>query len=237
MDDAREPRLVMLPGMGCDGRLFYPQRRGLRAVGRIEVPRWLPASKGETFADYARRMAELVDTGEPFYLGGISMGGMVALEMARHLRPKAVLLIGASRSGAGVVDVLHGVERDLSPFVRPWMIDWCKPLSPLIVAGLPQDLKDFMVNMFEDTDAKLIRWGCSAIVHWPGPPPGEPRTRVYEIHGERDWLLPVEKTFPDHVVRGGGHLINLTHAEEVNAWIKARVEEVERTSRIAKPQA
>jgi pimeloyl-ACP methyl ester carboxylesterase len=70
-----------------------------------------------------------------------------------------------------------------------------------------------------------VKWGCSAIVHWPGEPSVEPP--VFQIHGERDWLLPVHKERPDCVIPRAGHLINLTHAEEVNAYLRRKIAEVD----------
>ena len=81
---SESPRLVLLPGMGADERMFEEQRA---AFPGLIVPPWLPARKRESLRDYAARMAETIRVERPFYLGGVSMGGMVALEMARYLKP------------------------------------------------------------------------------------------------------------------------------------------------------
>jgi len=70
-------RLVFLPGLGADARLFDPQRA---VFPEIEVPPWLPYREEESLADYARRMAATVTLSANMYLGGVSFGGMVALE-------------------------------------------------------------------------------------------------------------------------------------------------------------
>jgi hypothetical protein len=43
---------------------------------------------------------------------------------------------------------------------------------------------------------------------------------IYHIHGEVDHLIPIQNIEPDRTIKGGGHLINLTHAQEVNEFIK-----------------
>ena len=50
--------MVLLPGLGCDGRVFDPQRR---AFPRIEVPAWIEPGRAESLAGYGRRMAATVD--------------------------------------------------------------------------------------------------------------------------------------------------------------------------------
>ena len=72
-------RLIMLPGLGADERLFEPQRA---AFPGLEVPPWLPHEPEESLDAYARRMAATIWPSEHFYIGGASFGGMVALEMA-----------------------------------------------------------------------------------------------------------------------------------------------------------
>src|ERR1700712_4564404 len=93
------PRLILLPGLGIDERLFEPQR-ALRA--RIEVPAWLRFEVEETMEHYAQRMVETIDQSSPFFLGGVSFGGMLALEMAKYLKPQAVIAIAACRAGREV---------------------------------------------------------------------------------------------------------------------------------------
>jgi thioesterase domain-containing protein len=81
----RPHRLVLLPGLGADERLFQAQRA---AIPELEVPAWPDPVPGESLREFAARAAEAVPAGEGLYLGGSSFGGMVALEMAARVRPK-----------------------------------------------------------------------------------------------------------------------------------------------------
>ena len=42
---------------------------------------------------------------------------------------------------------------------------------------------------------------------------------IHHVHGDRDRLIPLSRVTPDHVIRGAGHLLNLTHADAVNDFI------------------
>src|ERR1043165_10147598 len=81
--------LLLLPGMGADERLLAPQRA---EFPDLVVPRWIPALRGESLADYARRLASSLGPAQDRWIGGVSLGGMVALEMAPILRPRGVVL-------------------------------------------------------------------------------------------------------------------------------------------------
>jgi pimeloyl-ACP methyl ester carboxylesterase len=67
-----------------------------------------------------------------------------------------------------------------------------------------------------------VRWACRAVVTWPGV--DLPRAPVHHIHGDQDPIMPVHRVTPDRIVRGGGHLINLTHSDEVNAYLQEKIE-------------
>lgn len=71
--------LVLLPGMMCDARLFAPQIAALSATRAIHVA---PLTDHDTTAALAD--AVLADAPPRFALAGLSMGGIVAMEiMAR----------------------------------------------------------------------------------------------------------------------------------------------------------
>ena len=71
--------LILLPGMMCDARLFAPQIAVLNDSMRISVP--LPVSA----PNMAQLAAEvLADAPDCFALGGVSMGGILAMEIIRQ---------------------------------------------------------------------------------------------------------------------------------------------------------
>ena len=90
-------QLILLPGLGADHRLLEPQRA---AFPQLVVPPWIPPRKRESLPQYAARMAETVTPSRdvPLILGGVSFGGMLAYEMARYLKPDAVVLIASCRT-------------------------------------------------------------------------------------------------------------------------------------------
>lgn len=94
--------------MGADGRLFEPQRS---AFPNLVVPQWIEPLTGESMASYASRLADTIEVRRPFFLGGVSFGGMVAFEMAEQLEPEAVFLIGSARSSAEVPFFWKAIER------------------------------------------------------------------------------------------------------------------------------
>ncbi len=213
-------RLILLPGVGADGRLFEPQRE---AFPDLIVPDWLPPEPAESLPNYARRMAEamapLLDGNGPAVLGGVSFGGMVAYEAARHVQPAAVVQIASCRSRRGVRALLRAT-RPMATAMLPGTLRVAKMLSPLaleLLTNLKTKQRNYFVEMFKQADPAFMKWALTTILRWdPSPPPGVP---VRQIHGRRDLLLPASKVEADEVIPTGGHLINMTHPAEVNAFI------------------
>jgi pimeloyl-ACP methyl ester carboxylesterase len=92
-----ETTVVLLPGMAADERLFEPQRR---AFPNLIVPPWIEPEPCEPLAAYARRMAARLNSSDLLLIGGVSFGGIVALEMADHLGLAECVLISSIRSPA-----------------------------------------------------------------------------------------------------------------------------------------
>ncbi|MGB1236305.1 MAG: alpha/beta fold hydrolase [Planktomarina sp.] len=71
--------LVMLPGMMCDARLFAPQ---IDSLSRDRAVMVAPIHLGERVEDVASSILDM--TPHRFALAGLSMGGIVALEIIRR---------------------------------------------------------------------------------------------------------------------------------------------------------
>lgn len=216
---SRRLPLFVLSGIGGDERLFDAQR----AVRDIRPIRWvLPADPREPLTEYAARLAHQLSIREPFDVGGSSFGGMIALELARHLSPRHVFLFGSCRSSDSVAPLLHALrsfaaispDRLLHPprMLRPLVARWFGATSPAHV--------DLFAQMLAATPPAFIRWASRAVFSWPGV--AELPMPIYHVHGDRDRLIPVHRVKPDRVIVGAGHLLNLTHADAVNDFI-ARV--------------
>lgn len=210
--------LVLLSGMGADERVFGPQQS---VFDELTVPKWIDPLPREELPGYAKRMAEKVamEFEGPIYLGGASFGGMVAMEMARHLNVKTVFLIGSVRDPnelpllARTMGPLAGLAR-LLPFEFLQFGSKCfRRFFGRLLRPFPRGL----LVQFERADSAFLRWAIFAMLLWRVEDAAD--VPVEQIHGDRDWALPIRHTNPTKVVRGGGHVISLTHAKEVNGFL------------------
>jgi len=218
------PQLIMLPGIGTDERLFEPQKA---AFPEAVVPPWIPPKRHERLADYGARMAATIRPTGPFLLVGMSFGGAMMLEMAHHLRPEAVVLIASCRSRRQLSRFVQA-HRPVVRLIPPMAFACSKPFLPLTVGVLgpttPENRR-LCMRMFRDCNPAWMKWQWTAILNWESRPLDD--IPVYHIHGQADRIIPAKYVTPDQWVPGGGHVINLTHADEVNAFLQKAVDVVQ----------
>lgn len=223
-----EPTLILLSGLGADRRLLRPQES---LPLRVVILDWIEHRRRDTLATYGRRLIDRIDVAPPFFLGGVSMGAMLALEMSRWVNPEAVFLISGARSNREIRPLLRVLGRFVgtAPLWGKTPPLVTRPLGAFIAkhllfshGQLTRGIREACAEMGRDCSPSFVRWGCRATTTWPGAENG--RAPVYHIHGENDRVFPLRRVRPDYVVRGGSHLINLTHAEEVNAYLREKIE-------------
>ncbi|MBB6429052.1 alpha/beta fold hydrolase [Algisphaera agarilytica] len=234
--------LMLLPGLGADGDLFGPQRQAFGDA--VTTPDWIDVkADNESIGRYAERWAESINqqiatfrTDRPWFLSGMSMGGMLALELIPHLdrKPAAVFLISSARSSPAATwwaKLAAGTTGPLKPNHVALMVK---------LGAIPFGIRDgqddigykLLLKMAKQSDPARLKWAIGATAEWtyPGPseslPNGDAFPAIYQIHGRHDWLIPLREDDCDMVIDRGRHLINLSHATTVNRWLFDRITEL-----------
>ena len=206
--------VLLLPGMGADARLFA----GLSGSASFTVPRWPQPLEGDSLQDFAARLASTVRS-SPLIVGGVSFGGMVAVELAAIVRPRAVILIGSCSSPSSLARHLQVLGR--AAVCLPDAAFRPRPrISPLLLpkfGELDAAQRQLFWSMASSTSGAFIRWACSAILRWL---PCRLTTPVFHLHGARDRLIPIHRVQPTEVVPNGGHLLPLTHPDLVSSFVE-----------------
>lgn len=214
--------LYLLPGLGADHRIFQRLRLAPYHVHAIDWPR-MPV--GSTMADFARTMAASVDVDRPHTLIGMSMGGMVAQEMAAITAPARVIILS---SWKGPQEMPASIKRMRAAHPERFLTRaLLQGLLPVIRWHLgvsdPEGIALLDAFLRRHTLAQL-KVQTGAVLDWQGPTtPVEP---LVHIHGDKDRLMPIASIGPPvHRVKGGGHFMVVTHAAEVSKRILQALQE------------
>ncbi|WP_443946477.1 alpha/beta fold hydrolase [Pedobacter sp. AW1-32] len=86
--------VYFISGLGADRRIF--SNINLRPDLKIIHVNWIAFGKKESLEKYAARLSLQIDTSISFALVGVSFGGIIAVELAKLLKPSATVIISSS---------------------------------------------------------------------------------------------------------------------------------------------
>ena len=210
------PRLILFSGLGVGGELFIPQRP---ISARVETPTWIDPIEAESIRQYALRMAETIEPGDDLFVGGVSFGGMIALEVAQTLQARGVFLSSSGYSYRQIALPIRMIGHAVGAAPIPLLRAALTGAGLLVrVVGRPnRRQRNLVLSLVPKANLKLTRWGGPAIMNWEFR--GTLPCPVHQVHGEIDRVVPRANVDPDLTIEGGGHIINVTHAQQVNTFI------------------
>ena len=78
---------------------------------------------------------------------------------------------------------------------------------------------------FHEADPHWMGWAIGAILRWQ--PTRFSGTPVFHVHGGRDLMIRASMLTSDLLLPDGSHLINLSHAAQVNDFIRSVIASLE----------
>jgi pimeloyl-ACP methyl ester carboxylesterase len=226
------PTLLLFPGLGVGADLFRPQRS---ISAKIIIRPWPIPMENESPAHYAHRMIDGFDPPPNLFLGGMSFGGMLALEAAKYLNPRGVFLIASARDGRAHASLFQLLGKILPGMPMARIEILLKLLAPSLVriVGRPnRSQRELLLSLVRHAHLPLTRWGAGASMNYVFT--GKLDCPIWHIHGDIDRVVPIEnvRREVDTVVPNAGHIVNVTHAGIVNRFIEGRMERAMRTDHI-----
>ncbi len=219
--------LVLLPGMMCDARLFAPQVADFSAVRPVMV---MPLRGRTSVSEMASDILEVAPS--EFALCGLSMGGIVAMEVFRQAPERVTRL--------GLLDTNHLAEQPDRAAAREPQIEH------VLAGGLRAVMRDEMKPLYltDGPNRASILDLCMEMADALGPEVFAEQSRALQsradqsdtlravdvqtliLCGQDDQLCPPERhemmhrLIPDSnlvVIPGAGHLPTLEQPDLTNA--------------------
>ena len=203
-------KIYAISGLGADQRVF----QFLKLNAEIVHLNWIQPGKAESLKQYSHRLAEKIDTTEPFGLIGVSFGGLIATEIAKKLKPQFTILISSTDVKSGLRQVYGWVGKiggiNLIPpsgFRIPKMVT-----NPLFGAKN----KMLLASILDDSDPDFTKWAVIALTKWKND---VPLINVLKINGSKDLLIPGSNDSQTVIVEHGAHFMIVDRADEVSEKI------------------
>ncbi len=203
------------PGLGTDRRMFDLQTD---LDCELRIPEWIAPHKNETMNHYAGRMAQLLDISQPFSIMGVSLGGMMCMELAKYLQPEKIILVSSCKTRSELPPQIQlgkyvgGAGLASISFIRRAIKVYNQRMG-----DLPPEMKMVFDEMVTTVNGEFLKWAATAITRWQNETIHD---NIIHIHGTHDKVLPYKYVKADITVMGGSHYMVGTRSEEVNALIE-----------------
>ncbi|MGH1336476.1 MAG: alpha/beta fold hydrolase [Aureispira sp.] len=211
--------LYCVPGLGTDERIFSKLIPLLTPHETVVLNFIEPLNYQEPLAEYAKRLAEKITSpkDEPIFLIGFSLGGPIALEIAK-LYPNVTLILISTFKQKKETPIAFKMARvlPLHRLVPTWYTHQLIPrLAPLLKISSKEDGL-LLGKMFRAKPASHFAWGRQAIVDWENE---VLPTTCWHINGNKDHIFNSALPHVDHCINGGTHNMILDRAEEIATWM------------------
>ncbi len=202
-------RILLLTGMTPDRRIFD---RMLPLLPTAVVVEWIQPMQHESIRDYASRLGQSIPKVDSTVVCGVSFGGIVARELSLSINAKACVLISSVRSPEELPPRFRAF-RVLKPCIAEMGMQTIGAMSSFWPRPL-RTLATWRLMKLAGKAGAWHRWATAAVLNW-SPSSEDSAIPVFQIHGDRDRTFPIRYVDADYVVRGGGHVLPLTHGREV----------------------
>jgi pimeloyl-ACP methyl ester carboxylesterase len=196
----------ILPGIGADATMYGPAFKKLKDVQYLDWPSY---NNEKSIKDISLRIINEYTIHASDIVGGSSLGGIVSAEIAKNAKIKKIILIGSTLTAENISPILKKLSA-LSEIAPINLIQALAGKASLIN-------KNHLLKMFSTVDSAFIKAMCKAVFEWDGNP--LPQCDYSHIHGAKDLVIYPPKTGAT-IIDDGGHLIALSHEEEVTEFIR-----------------
>ncbi|MEO6905282.1 MAG: alpha/beta hydrolase [Ginsengibacter sp.] len=207
--------IYVISGFGADERLFSKLEFGDSDVHFIQ---WKIPESHETIATYAYKMSREIVNPNPILIG-LSFGGMMAIEIAKIIPVEKIILISSIRDRYELpffMKLTAWLHLNKIIPMRPFKI--LEPIENYNLGVETEDEKKLVKEYRLNIDRRYTEFAINEIVNWKNE--WSPENTIH-IHGTNDHIFPIKYIKkPDYIIRGGGHLLPMNNAEEVNMIFK-----------------
>ena len=207
-----EIAVYCMPGMAASPKIF--EYIHLPKPYKLHLLSWIPPIKEESLSAYAKRMSERV-TAVDSVLIGVSFGGVLVQEMAKHIQVRKVIIVSSIKSRNELPLPMKMARTTNAHKLLP--TQWINNLDALALfafgKGIQKRLKLYQKYLSE-RNPDYLNWSIDTLVHWDQE---EADASVIHIHGKKDTVFPMKYLSKPFIAIEGGHAAIITSAQWFNS--------------------
>lgn len=207
--------IYAIPGFGCTKLLF---ERPDFSPHTLKVPDWPKPEKDYTLKQYAEQFLPQIDTSQPYYLLGVSFGGMLCVELGEMLSPEGIILISSAKNKYELPFPIRLLKYfPVHIFISEKMMKRLALMFRRII-GFQKSLKPLFMQMMDSMPPGFFYYCLDYIACWDRKTNTKP---ISHIHGNADYLLWYRNIKQlQYPVEGGTHAMIVNRPREINLILK-----------------
>jgi pimeloyl-ACP methyl ester carboxylesterase len=209
-------RIYLIAGLGADTRVY--NNIDLHDHEVIPVD-WIEPHQLDTLSTYAQKLIHQYNIQPNSVIIGNSLGGMIAVEMAKQIPVKKVILISSikiSKEAPRYFNFFRGLPvYKIIP--GKWVTSLGFMIKPLFGHMSAEDAWLFS-DMLKNSSPTFVKWAMKAVLHWKNDiiPPN-----LFHITGDKDLVFSFKRIPDATIVKGGTHIMIFDKAKEINKLLKS----------------
>ena len=206
--------IYCFPGQGSDARIFDSIRVDTALFKLVFVEYGTP-KKGMDMKEFAFSLLNEIDSMNRYALLGVSLGGMICIELSDSLNPWKTILISSAKN-RNELPVRYKFQKTIplyKLFPKKILLKGAKVVQPLVEPDRNNNKETFK-DMLNKKNAAYMKQTINILINWERD---INMKKIYHIHGDNDHTLPLRHIKnPDFIVKNGSHMMTLTRGTEIS---------------------
>lgn len=205
--------IYCFPGQGSNQHIFDSLTVDSNYV--LKFIEYGTPEKGMNMETFAKTLTNQIDTTRNFILLGVSLGGMICVELSELLNPEKTILISSAKNRSELP--FRYKFQKAFPLYKIFggrtLLAGAKFLQPIVEPDRNKNKETFK-QMISSKDPTYMKRTVSLIINWNRTSNSK---KIKHIHGDKDHTIPLRNVSnPNFVLENGSHMIALTRAEEIS---------------------
>jgi pimeloyl-ACP methyl ester carboxylesterase len=207
--------IYLIPGVGANDKIFENLELGDYEIVHLK---WPKHRKDEHISSYVKKLVPQIKKDTQPILIGMSFGGVVAVELAKLVKPHKTIIISSIKTYherplkfllLSSLKFHRLIPGKLAIEFRFWLQWFLGKLSS-------HDFK-MIDDMIKEINVEFNEWAVDQVINWRNE---EYPENITHIHGTRDRIFPHFYIKDAIWIKGGTHFMVVNRAKEISKIIR-----------------
>ncbi len=201
-----------MPGLAASSSIF--ERIQLDdSVFEICLLEWEIPFPKESLSDYALRITKKIKHSNPVLIG-VSFGGILVQEIAKHINARKVIIISSVRSNLEFPKRMKiGKTTKAYKLIPMQLLLNVEKLAKFSFGEKINKRIKLYEKFLSVRDINYLQWAVETVIRWDRNQIDE---KVIHIHGDQDDVFPIKYIKSCIIVKGGTHVMILNKYKWLN---------------------